>query len=425
MLPIFFLASFFLLGWVNSQDCPYDRLSTQHTFCRKPNPSCDIHHSGVSRKHIEEILKFHNLYRSGIALGKETRARGGTLPQASDMLQMVWDDELAAIAQKWADNCVYQHDCNDCRAVEDYPVGQNIAYQDWLCSDQRCLDTITEEDLEPEWKKVLEDFYMEVEDFDKRVVQKFQQNPGQVIGHFTQLIWSQSWRVGCGFTVFKTGLNYRRFYVCNYGPTGNIRDAPVYKEGNACSACPINSCCGQSCKSAMEYPGLCKMNDPNSAPVYAFNSTGLMFNCDAKRNTRDCAARVSGVDKWKFKSNLIGNYVSIVLDGGESSTVIFKNKISPTKSNFCVRIVFRKGPLKAGEPDRSHLSADFNPTGYLPVHMDLSLTSPIYVPFSLDLSWKADTKFSLTFSVDKNASPQMLEIRQIIAYDGKCNSRTF
>ncbi|GBO43936.1 hypothetical protein AVEN_147693-1 [Araneus ventricosus] len=34
-------------------------------------------------------------------------------------------------------------------------------------------------------------------------------------------------------------------------------------------------------------------------------------------------------------------------------------------------------------------------------------------------------RFSLTFSVEKNASPQMLEIREIIAYDGKCNSRTF
>ncbi|GBM21210.1 hypothetical protein AVEN_13505-1 [Araneus ventricosus] len=71
--------------------------------------------------------------------------------------------------------------------VNDYPVGQNIAYQDWLCSDQRCVDSITEDELEPEWDKVLEDFYIEVEDFDKRVVQKFQQNPGQVIGHFTQV----------------------------------------------------------------------------------------------------------------------------------------------------------------------------------------------------------------------------------------------
>ncbi|KAF8764810.1 CRISP/Allergen/PR-1 like protein [Argiope bruennichi] len=396
MLPIIFLVSFFLLGWVSSQDCPYDRLSTQHSFCRKPNPSCDIHHSGVSRKHIEEILKFHNLYRSGVAMGKETRARGGTLPPASDMLQMVWDDELAAIAQKWADNCVYQHDCNDCRAVEDYPVGQNIAYQDWLCSDQRCLDTITEEDLEPEWKKVLEDFYMEVEDFDKRVVQKFQQNPGQVIGHFTQLIWSQSWRVGCGFTVFKTGLNYRRFYVCNYGPTGNIRDAPVYKEGNACSACPINSCCGQSCKSAMEYPGLCKMNDPNSAPVYAFNSTGLMFNCDAKRNTRDCAARVSGVDKWKFKSNLIGNYDRL--------------PERPPQS-------WRAGP-KSSE---CGLQPHWLPSSPYGPQFDLAYLRA----FQSGSELESRHKFSLTFSVDKNASPQMLEIRQIIAYDGKCNSRTF
>ncbi|GFT57566.1 hypothetical protein NPIL_212071, partial [Nephila pilipes] len=29
----------------------------------------------------------------------------------------VWDDELAAIAQKWANHCVYEHDCGDCRSV--------------------------------------------------------------------------------------------------------------------------------------------------------------------------------------------------------------------------------------------------------------------------------------------------------------------
>ncbi|GBO33072.1 CRISP/Allergen/PR-1, partial [Araneus ventricosus] len=119
------------------------------------------------------------------------------------------------------------------------------------------------------------------------------------------MIWAQSWRVGCGFTVFRTGLNYRRFYVCNYGPTGNVRDEPVYKAGEPCSACPLNSCCGKSCKLKMEYPGLCKMNDPSTAPIYPRNLTGLIFNCDGDRDTRDCTARVSGVDKWKFKSNFL------------------------------------------------------------------------------------------------------------------------
>ncbi|CAL1261191.1 unnamed protein product [Larinioides sclopetarius] len=425
MFFVIFLASFLLLGWVRSEDCPYDRLSTQHTFCRKPNLSCNIHHSGVKKNYIEEILKVHNLYRSNIALGKETRAIGGSLPKASNMMQMVWDDKLAAIAQKWADNCVYQHDCNDCRSVDDFSVGQNIAYQDWLCSEQRCMDSITEAQLEPEWNKIIEDFYMEVADFDKSVVQKFHQNPGQVIGHFTQIIWAQSWRIGCGYTVFRTGMNYRRFYVCNYGPTGNIRDEPIYKAGNPCADCPINSCCGKSCKLKMEYPGLCKMKNPNTAPIYPRDLTGLIFNCDGDRDTSDCEAKVSGVDRWKFKSNLNGNYASIVLNGGEWSTVTFKHRISPSKDNFCVRIIFRKGPLKAGQPDQSHLKADFSPTGYLPVYMDLSMTSPVYVPFNLDLKWKAETKFNLTFSVENNASPQMLEIKEIIAYDGKCSSRTF
>ncbi|GBM96455.1 hypothetical protein AVEN_150021-1 [Araneus ventricosus] len=89
MLPLIIVASFLLLGWASAEDCPYDRLSTQHTFCRKPNLSCNIHHSGVKKRHIEEILKVHNLYRSGVAQGKESRAIGGSLPKASNMMQMV------------------------------------------------------------------------------------------------------------------------------------------------------------------------------------------------------------------------------------------------------------------------------------------------------------------------------------------------
>ncbi|GBL70033.1 CRISP/Allergen/PR-1, partial [Araneus ventricosus] len=119
MWSFFVLALFCLVEWSNSQSCPaqYKRFTPEHTFCIRRNPICDIKRSGVSQQDIEDILRLHNEYRSGVALGKEHRAIGGSLPKASDMLQMVWDDELAAVAQKWAENCDFNHDCNECRAV--------------------------------------------------------------------------------------------------------------------------------------------------------------------------------------------------------------------------------------------------------------------------------------------------------------------
>lgn len=39
----------------------------------------------------------------------------------------VWDDELAATAQRWADQCVPAHDRASQRDVLRFPVGQNIA----------------------------------------------------------------------------------------------------------------------------------------------------------------------------------------------------------------------------------------------------------------------------------------------------------
>ncbi|GFY68118.1 hypothetical protein TNIN_396891 [Trichonephila inaurata madagascariensis] len=242
------------LTWADSETCPdeYARLSDHHSFCLDPNPTCDIKYSGVSKDEIDHILKLHNKYRSQVAMGQETRAGG--LPTASDMLEMVWDDELAAVAQKWADNCVYEHDCNECRAVANFPVGQNIAYQDLICNKRQCLRTIKPSDLDPDWASVMKDFYDEVNDFDKKLVPKFQPRGGKEINHFTQIVWAKSWRVGCGFTVFLKGLTYRRFYVCNYGPAGNIIGSPIYEQGNPGSACPINSCVGGStCTGGNDY----------------------------------------------------------------------------------------------------------------------------------------------------------------------------
>ncbi|CAL1261190.1 unnamed protein product, partial [Larinioides sclopetarius] len=131
MRSFFILALFCLVGWSSSQKCPaqYLRFTPQHTFCLPPNPSCQLRRTGVSQQDKELILRLHNQFRSKTAMGNEHRAIGGSLPQAADMIQMEWDDELADVAQKWTENCKWGHDCKECKAVENFMVGQNLAIQ--------------------------------------------------------------------------------------------------------------------------------------------------------------------------------------------------------------------------------------------------------------------------------------------------------
>lgn len=92
-------------------------------------------------------------------------------------------------------------------------------------------------------------------------------NPPKVIGHYTAVVWATTTYVGCGvayyqstavrtyrsrnneigilkknfifqlFQVWPT-FPYNRYYVCNYGPSGNFIGMPVYSQGPAGSACP-------------------------------------------------------------------------------------------------------------------------------------------------------------------------------------------
>ncbi|GBO30972.1 CRISP/Allergen/PR-1, partial [Araneus ventricosus] len=184
MWSFFILALFGLVSWSSSAKCPadYERFSLEHTFCISRNPRCDIKRLGVSQQDIQEILRLHNQYRSDLALGKETRAKGGTLPKAADMLQMVWDDELAAIAQKWAENCDFNHDCDECRVVPNFGVGQNLAIQFASCSNCK-EDDITK----PKWADAIKGLYDEVLDFHKSWLDNFQSGRAETdVEHFTQ-----------------------------------------------------------------------------------------------------------------------------------------------------------------------------------------------------------------------------------------------
>lgn len=72
-----------------------------------------------------------------------------------------------------------------------------------------------------------------------------------VAGHYTQLVWAETNRVGCGFTAYSVNNRRINYYVCNYGPAGNFAGKEVYKTGPGCSQCPTQSVC------STQFPNLC------------------------------------------------------------------------------------------------------------------------------------------------------------------------
>lgn len=161
----------------------------------------------------DEVIKAHNLFRSR--------------EPSSNMLKVVWNDEMAAIAQAWADKCQWEHgmlyDCAGNRIGQNlfveasaggYP-GMNLTYvtdawnnerNDWNWNTATCA-------------------------------------PGKLCGHWTQLAGARSYQVGCAFaqcptmnvagSVWKNAL----YVVCDYTPPGNVIGEPIFLKGTACSNC--------------------------------------------------------------------------------------------------------------------------------------------------------------------------------------------
>merc|ERR1712106_1127125 len=69
-----------------------------------PDPSCTERTAvrGFSDAGKDAIVSRHNERRQMVAAGLETR---GNQPKASNMRKITWDEELAEIAQRWADQC--------------------------------------------------------------------------------------------------------------------------------------------------------------------------------------------------------------------------------------------------------------------------------------------------------------------------------
>ncbi|KAF2352825.1 CAP domain [Trinorchestia longiramus] len=220
----------------------YCTFTPQHTMCRTTGigPTCgqNVPARGVSGADAAVIVASHNRYRARVAQGQEVRGTPGPQPQAADMLEMIWDEELALIAQRHTDQCVFEHECADCRQVERFGVGQNL-YMAFESS----------ADLTTSWDSAIDAWYDEVGLMPNSEVSSYKFNPST--GHYTQLVWGSTSLVGCGFTMFEEGGWYKKLYTCNYGPAGNIMFTAMYLTGPPCSSCPQGTSC------SVAHPGLC------------------------------------------------------------------------------------------------------------------------------------------------------------------------
>ncbi|XP_064629170.1 serotriflin-like [Lineus longissimus] len=183
------------------------QFNPRHTACLRSGRNGP--QDGVPPRDRRLIEDTHNVYRSK--------------QYATNMEKMYWDSELAMIAQKWADNCDYKHDSSDQRNIpKRMSVGQNIA-----------MDTYAKKD----WKKPMAMWYGEIKDFTYGGSNVFHK-----VGHFTQIVWAETPLIGCGYARCPANAQFSgpwNFYVCNYGPGGNLYDriSRPYKEGPRGSDC--------------------------------------------------------------------------------------------------------------------------------------------------------------------------------------------
>jgi pathogenesis-related protein 1 len=131
-------------------------------------------------------------------------ARASVLPAAATPLPpLEWSASLAATAQAWADRCGLQHSGGDHGENLYADTGQGTA------------------------ASVVADWVAEQADYDYAT-----NRCAGACGKYTQVVWAQSLRLGCGVARCTTGSPFGggawSLWVCNYDPPGNTADQRPY-----------------------------------------------------------------------------------------------------------------------------------------------------------------------------------------------------
>ncbi|CAN1167533.1 Pathogenesis-related protein 1 [Linum perenne] len=132
----------------------------------------------------QDYVNAHNAARSAVGVGPVT-----------------WDPSVAAYAQSYA----RQRAAGDCKLVHSGgPYGENLAWSSGQISAKGAVGGAV-----GMWVNERADY-----DYNSNTCAQ-----GKVCGHYTQVVWRSSSRIGCAKAACSGGRG--TFVICNYNPPGN------------------------------------------------------------------------------------------------------------------------------------------------------------------------------------------------------------
>lgn len=141
------------------------------------------------------MLAAHNQWRAQVGVGP-----------------LSYSPELAASAQAWADELKQSNHCRMRHSQPQGRYGENLFWASALVwSDgRRELSQVPAKQPVDSWGSERADYNHTNNSC----------RPGKVCGHYTQLVWKTSTRVGCAKAVCEDSRE--QVWVCHYQPAGNV-----------------------------------------------------------------------------------------------------------------------------------------------------------------------------------------------------------
>ena len=204
-------------------------------------------HIGVNKLEKDQIIHRVNDIRNQIA----TTASYNKISlgaYASDMLQINWDANLEMKAQAHANDCNINILPKNNRKSQIGTSGESIYY------------IVTKGgDYKPDWNFAINEWAKQVNTGTRHKVLDFNW-VGRHSADFTQMIWSKTDKIGCGFNggcVVSQGR--MSVYICQYAPIGNKFHFPIYQAAKVPPK--VTDACIRGLSRSTMYPGLCCEND--------------------------------------------------------------------------------------------------------------------------------------------------------------------